>query len=140
MLAMISVFRLAIMKKRVWLPVDDIIQPINMKSIITQKAWLLISIFLWISFFSFLGFVYYVNHYMPHGEIIDLTEYGCEQFKSGTLASGIEQEDCYQENMDGLQIPNWAKYIRSSWFLYALALLLISSITSSKLNKDNMLI
>jgi len=70
-----------------------------------KKTKKYIAIFIWIiAVFIFIS-GYYVNHYFPHGEIIDLTEYGCEP-------NHAEYEDCYQEDMRNLQIPEWAIFLK----------------------------
>jgi hypothetical protein len=52
---------------------------------------------------------YYVNNFMPSGEMIDLTEYGCEP---GAVSDRQVKSDCYQENLANLQIPKWAKFLK----------------------------
>lgn len=62
--------------------------------------------------------VFYTNNFMPRGETIDLTEYGCEPSQNRE-----EYEDCYREDMRNLQIPEWAKFLRSNWLVIEFALI-----------------
>ncbi len=66
----------------------------------------------------FFVLVLYVNNFMPRGEMIDLTEYGCEPNRNRE-----EYEDCYREDMRNLQIPEWAKILRSNWLVIEFALI-----------------
>lgn len=73
-----------------------------------------IAIGLWVFAGIIIITVLYVNNFMPRGEIIDLTEYECEDSE--------RYSNCYQEDMRNLQIPEWAKFLRSNWLIIEVAL------------------
>lgn len=74
------------------------------------------------SLLVFIGIIFvlvlYANNFMSRGETIDLTEYGCEPSQNRE-----EYEDCYREDMRNLQIPEWAKFLRSNWLVIEFALI-----------------
>ncbi|NCA93633.1 MAG: hypothetical protein EOM84_00480 [Sphingobacteriia bacterium] len=102
-----------------------------LSNIFKEKTKKYISISVWI----FAGLVFltvlYVNNYMPHGEIIDLTEYGCEPSQNRE-----EREDCYQEDMRNLQIPEWAKFLRSYGILLIMGLAGMGICAGSKKSEE----
>lgn len=60
------------------------------------------------SFFIILGLGVYINYYLPHGRSYPTGEFICQNDGRGPCG---EQ---YKEDLRGLNIPDWAKFLRSS--------------------------
>lgn len=78
------------------------------------KRYVLKSI--WIVAASVLVATYYVNHYMPHGESYSTGEIICQNDGRGPCT------DAYKEDVTSLNIPEWAKFLRSNGTALLIAL------------------
>jgi len=96
---------------------------------ISKKIWLILSIISWIAFIIISGVTYYVNYHLPHGPIYDTGYTVCED---STGSCGEK----YDEDLRGLNIPNWAKFFREDKvsFLFWLGLALVAILSSCKAN------
>ena len=81
---------------------------------IPRKIINIMSIIIWISVFMIIGLMFYINYSLPHGPSYPTGEIVCQNDDRGPCT---EQ---YKEDMRGLDIPSWAKFIRSSegWLLW----------------------
>jgi len=88
-----------------------------------------LAIFIWTSVVIMIGLMFYVNHYMPHGPSYPTGEYVCDHDDRGTC------REEYIEDMSKLNIPDWAKFVRSSagWCLI-FALVIAGGVASDKKN------
>jgi hypothetical protein len=59
----------------------------------------------WITLFVLMGLIYYVNHYMPHGEYYPTGEY-VSRYEGGPM---VEK---YKEYLRELNIPNKNQILR----------------------------
>jgi hypothetical protein len=98
---------------------------------ITKKAWKLIAIISWILFVALFGIGYYVNHYMPHGQFYSTGDYVCQNDDRGPC------HEEYKEDLRFLNIPKWAKFIRTSEGEVLIFGLLFVAIVSSSLAGKN---
>jgi len=73
-----------------------------------KKYLKILAVILWISFITMSGIVYYVNWHMPHGPYYPTGKIVCQNDDRGPC------EEEYKEDMRGLNIPEWAKFIRRS--------------------------
>ena len=73
-----------------------------------EKVRLGISITIWSAFVIIFGLGYYVNHYMPHGPMIDTGDVVCQNDDRGPCG------EKYIEDTRDLNIPSWAKFLRES--------------------------
>lgn len=76
-------------------------------SIRIRKA---LEIVTWVSVATIICLIGYVNHYLPHGPMIDIG-YDCTEYNDGRSTACGEQ---YLEDDRNLNIPDWAKFLRSS--------------------------
>lgn len=74
--------------------------------------------------------IIYVNYYLPHGPRYPTGEYVCQFDDRGRCAEE------YKEDMSKLNIPDWAKFLRSSWGMLLLFGLVIAGICASAKDKD----
>ena len=80
----------------------------------------------WIAIVVVAGLFYYVNHHMPHGKMYATGEVVCQNDDRGPC--GPE----YKEDMRGLDIPNWAKFIRRRGGLILIGLIFPGMVLSVK--------
>lgn len=66
------------------------------------------AIIIWIAFILVSGFTVYVNYWLPHGPSYPTGNTVCEN--DGMGPCGEE----YREDLQGLNIPPWAKFLRKS--------------------------
>ena len=94
-----------------------------------ERLRLGISITIWSTFVIVFGLGYYVNHYMPHGPMIDTGDIVCQNDDRGPCG------EKYIEDTRGLDIPNWAKVLRESgvMLLFGLA---FAGICAGRKNDD----
>lgn len=92
----------------------------------TSKFLHNLSIIIWVIFFIVLGMTYYVNHYMPHGPSFPTGDIVCQN--DGRGPCGEE----YKEEMSGLAIPEWAKFLREYFILVLLALGILGGYLNEK--------
>ena len=52
--------------------------------------------------------IFYVNHYLPHGPSYPTGDIVCQNDDRGPC------REEYKEDLRGLNIPNWAKFLRGS--------------------------
>lgn len=67
---------------------------------------------------------FYVNHFMPRGPIFNTGEEECIEYNDGR---SMDCHDRYVEDTRGLNIPDWAKFLKndtSSWVLGFIVLLI----------------
>ena len=67
---------------------------------------------IWTMFVITLVSVFYVNYFLPHGPSYSTGEYVCQNDERGPCS---EQ---FKEDMSGLDIPDWAKFIRENYLVY----------------------
>ncbi len=67
-----------------------------------------LSIILWIGFVIVAGFIFYTNHYLPHGPSYPTGDIICLNDDRGPCG---EQ---YKEDLRYIDIPNWAKFFKQS--------------------------
>lgn len=97
---------------------------------IPEKLLNFFRVTIWVIFFLWTASMFYVNYYLPHGDSYPTGDVVCQNDDRGPCA---EQ---YKEDMSDLNIPNWAKFLRSSGgFLTWMGLLLVGIMISSK-NKN----
>jgi len=100
---------------------------------ISKELWRIVFVSSIVPLVIILGLTFYVNHYMPHGRIIDLEkEAGCEP--DPELRT---RNQCYQEDMTNLDIPEWAKGIRVNWLGIVFLLGFVSVVAYSKSEDKN---
>jgi hypothetical protein len=75
---------------------------------LNEKVRFSLAIVIWIAVIVVGGLTYYVNHYLPHGEEYSTGEYVCPNDTSGPC------REQYKEDLRGLDIPEWAKFLRKS--------------------------
>ena len=85
---------------------------------------------IWITLVIILGLTFYVNHWLPHGPLYPTGEYVCQNDDRGPCG---EQ---YREDLRGLHIPSWAKFIRSDWEILSFALIIVGIVVTAKNQKD----
>lgn len=88
----ISLFIIVVIGTHIWKNIENYSE-FSKKSIRTIT---------WITFIVVVGLMFYVNHYMPHGEII----------YTGEVYNESGKEYIY-EDMRQLDIPDWAKLLRA---------------------------
>ncbi len=81
-----------------------------------KNLWTIIKITSWTAFLISFGLIYYINHYLPHGPVYPTGEYTCLNDDRGPC------RETYIEEMRGLDIPNWAKFMRRYDLLLLIAL------------------
>jgi len=84
-----------------------------------------LAIIIWTSFAIMAGLMFYVNHYMPHGPSYPTGEYVCAYGDRGPC--GEE----HVEDISKLDIPDWAKFVRSSAGEVFVIFLLVAGIFAS---------
>lgn len=98
-----------------------------------KKFLLILKIVIWTAFCLVFGLGYYVNHYLPHGSMYPTGEYVCMNDDRGPC------EEAYEEDLSGLSIPEWAKFLRGNGgflllFGLGIAGLIITAKTQDKLD------
>jgi hypothetical protein len=99
--------------------------------LIKGKVRKYLSVVIWASLAIMIVLMFYVNHYLPHGP-----SYPTGDYESAFDGRGPAAE-IYHEDMSKLDIPDWAKFVRSSagWCLIFF-LVIAGSIASGK-NDNN---
>jgi hypothetical protein len=87
-------------------------------------------IVIWTSFIVIFSLEFYVNYYLPHGPSYPTGEYVCQNDGRGACS---EQ---YIEDTSKLNIPDWAKFLRSSGGMLLIAGLFFAGIVISNKNKN----
>lgn len=95
---------------------------------IKENAKKNLAIVIWTSFIVIFSLGFYVNYYLPHGPSYPTGEYVCQNDGRGACS---EQ---YIEDTSKLNIPDWAKFLRSSGGMLLFAGLFFAGIVIS--NKD----
>ena len=95
--------------------------------LIKGKVRKYLSAVIWTSLAIMLVLMFYVNHYLPHGPSYPTGDY------EGVFDGRGPAVEIYHEDMSKLDIPAWAKFVRSSagWCLIFF-LAIAGSIASSK--------
>lgn len=100
------------------------------KKQIIKKIIRIMSITIWSSCVVVAGLIFYVNYYLPHGPSYSTEYYTCDDYD--------RCKEAYVEDMSNLNIPRWAKFLRSSnGMLLWLSLCLMGVVISSKKDKGN---
>lgn len=86
----------------------------------------IINIIIWIFFAVTIVLVFYVNHYLPKGPFYSTGEYVCENDDRGPC------HEQYIEDTRDLNIPYWAKILKSNVGLLLIGSLVFAGIISSK--------
>ncbi|MFH1346799.1 MAG: hypothetical protein ABIH10_00935 [Spirochaetota bacterium] len=98
---------------------------------IAKKINRIILTIIWASFFIVFGLGIYVNYYLPHGPSYPTGEIVCQNDDRGLC------KEQYIEDMRGLSIPDWAKFLRKSeGVLLCLSLLFVGIAISSKKDEN----
>lgn len=91
----------------------------------------MLAIIIWSAFIIILGLTVYVNYYLPHGPSYSTGEIICRNDDRGPCG---EQ---YAEDLRGLDIPRWAKFLRQSeGEILLFSLLFAGFVVSGKNKKD----
>jgi hypothetical protein len=90
-----------------------------------DKHWRWIGIALWVLVLLYGGLIFYVNHYMPHGPMRDTGDVVCENDDQGPC------REWYLEDMRGLHIPEWAKFLKGDVGVMSWVGLLCAAIINS---------
>lgn len=98
---------------------------------IPEKLLNFFKVTIWVVFFLWMASMFYVNYYLPHGDSYPTGDVVCQNDDRGPCG---EQ---YKEDLSGLGIPNWAKFIRgSAGELMWIGLLFAGIVISSKNNNE----
>jgi hypothetical protein len=90
-----------------------------------------LNIAIWTACAIMIVLTFYVNHYMPHGASYPTGDVVCEHDDRGRCV------DEYKEDLSKLNIPDWAKFVRSSAGLCSIfGLFLAGAITSRKTENE----
>jgi len=73
-----------------------------------DQIWLWASRMIWVAVVILMGGIYYVNHYLPRGPFVYTGEVVCENDDRGPCG---EQR---VEDIRGLRIPDWARFLKTS--------------------------
>lgn len=79
-----------------------------LSKLITGKLRKVLIMVIWTTFIGLFGLTFYVNYYLPHGASYPTGEIICQNDDRGPC--GKE----YKEDLRGLNIPDWAKFLRKS--------------------------
>ena len=101
----------------------------NYHQYIPQGILHLVSIVVWILFTINLVVGFYVTWYLPHGPLFDTGQTVCENYDMGPC------DNLYKEDMSGLHIPTWAKFMRQNEILFFLVLGGLGVYLSTKANE-----
>ena len=85
----------------------------------------------WITVIVLAGLVYYVNHYMPKGPMIEGYEVEAPDWKGG----GIVMK--YIEDVRELNIPNWAKFLKLRGAELVFSLVVIGIVLGDKVKQKS---
>ena len=97
-----------------------------------NEIWRISGLIIWIAVVILFGVGFYVNWYLPHGPSYPTGNTVCQN--EGMGPCGEE----YKEDTRGLNIPNWAKFFRTSESELLLIVLIIAGmIASAQSKKDN---
>lgn len=77
-------------------------------SVDRKKIIIFLTILIWIGFFIVSVLIYYVNHYLPKGPIYPTGDIVCEYDNRGRCG------ESYEEDVRGLDVPEWAKFFKKS--------------------------
>ncbi len=99
------------------------------KKPISEKLRLALAIIIWMIFIITTGLSIYVNYYLPHGPSYPTGNVVCQSDYGGPCG------DEYKEDLQGLNIPDWAKFFRGSESTLLWMGLLIAGIAISSDNK-----
>ncbi len=93
-----------------WIVVFLYVLAINfiLKGSISKKVIGIISTTIWVVFVLTIGLTAYVNYYLPHGPSYSTGEYVCQNDDRGPCAEE------YKEDLRDVNIPIWAKFLRTS--------------------------
>jgi len=86
---------------------------------------------LWVSCVIMIGLGFYVNHYMPHGPSYPTGDYVCANGDRGPC------REEYKEDTRAINIPDWAKFVRSSAGLCLIFGLGFAGIIANNNKKDD---
>jgi hypothetical protein len=99
---------------------------LNLKN---KKLRRVLAVMVFVSLLVVFGLTYYVNHYLPHGQM----------YETGDIACQYEDRLCnleYKENLANLNIPEWAKFFKNNtWFVLVFILGLMEIALTTKTEK-----
>jgi hypothetical protein len=100
--------------------------------LIRGKVRKYLSTVIWTALAIMITLMFYINHYLPHGPSYPTGDYVSVNGDRGPL---VEE---YREDMSKLDIPDWAKFVRSSagWCLI-FGLVIAGSVASNKNDKND---
>ena len=88
------------------------------------------SIVVWILFAMMIGLSSYVNYYLPHGPSFDTGRTVCENADMGPCG------ELYAEDMRGLHITEWEKFLRENSFLLLFSLMWLGTYLTLKASSE----
>lgn len=95
----------------------------DIESATVDKIWLSIAVLAWAGVVILGAGIYYVNHYLPKGPMIDIGGPGCDP----------RDDVCEVENTRGLDLPPGAIYLKGSGALLLwIGLMLVGSFASAR--------
>ena len=97
---------------------------------ILDKYWPQINSTVWGVVFLLFALMAYVNWAMPHGKMYDTGDVVCQNDGRGPCAEE------YKEDLQNINIPEWAKFLRSSSGDGLFIALVLFGIYSSSKKKD----
>lgn len=95
-----------------------------------DRSWRLLGSAIWTVFLILFVLGIYVNWYLPHGPSYPTGEVICQNDDRGPCAEE------YKEDMRGLNIPDWAKFFRTSEAMLLMLALAFAGIIISKRSSD----
>lgn len=95
-----------------------------------KKMYGNLSRMVWLIFVVIMGLTIYVNYSLPHGSSYATGEIVCQNDGRGPCG---EQ---YKEDMRGLDIPEWAKFLRGHVTLFLIGLPLLAWYFQAKSDKE----
>lgn len=91
----------------------------------------ILTIIIWTTFTIILGLTFYTNYYLPHGPSYPTGEIICQNDDRGPC------DEEYREDTSKLNIPEWAKFLRSSAGWLSIIGLLFAGIVLSNKDKND---
>ena len=85
----------------------------------------------WITLFIFMVLTFYINWYMPRGEMIDM---GYEVESPDYSGRGSVEK--FIEDVRELDIPNWAKFLRLNVYKLVVILLFAGGLLENKIKQE----
>jgi len=98
---------------------------------LSDKRRKILFVMIWSAFVVIGGLTAYVNWYLPHGPLIDTGDITCANDGRGPCG------ESYIEDTRGLNIPDWAKFLRTSEAELIILGLALAGILANKRPDEN---